>query len=109
MTVKTRIRERLEALGLSMRRASELSGMGETAIRDLLKNDTQSPRLDTLRKIAPVLKTSVEWLVNGEGEPEQDELLSQVIDFWGSKLDRRQRQEVFDFVRFKSRANDKDN
>lgn len=104
MNVKSRIRERLSALNLSMRRASDKAGLGETAIRDLLKNDTQSPRLATLRKLAPVLETSVEWLVNGEGEPEQDELLNEVIDFWTRKLDKEEKREVLDFVRFKSRA-----
>jgi len=92
----------MDALELSMRRTSELAGLGETAIRDLLKNETQSPRLATLRKIAPILETSVEWLVNGEGKPEQDELLAEVIDFWTQKLDKNDRKEVLDFIRFKS-------
>ena len=102
--VKSRILERLEALGKSRRGASKEAGLGETAIRDLLNNDTQSPRLDTLRKLAPVLEVTVEWLTTGKGDKTDDPLLSEVIGFWKHKLGSADRQEIADYVRFKSRS-----
>lgn len=86
-----------------MRTASKDAGLGETAIRDLLNNELQSPRLATLRKLAPALETSVEWLTTGSGDSDTDEKLAEVISLWKHKLNREEREEIADYVRFKSR------
>lgn len=64
-----RIQERLRALGKSERGAAEEAGLSGAAIRQIREGKSRSPRLDTIRKLAPVLETSVEWLAFGR-EPE---------------------------------------
>lgn len=66
--VLARIQERLDALGLSERGAAEKAGLSAAAIRNIREGKSQSPRLDTLRKLAPTLEVSPEWLAFGVGE-----------------------------------------
>lgn len=63
-----RIRERLSATGKSVRRASLDAGMSETALKDLLANPKQFPKLDTIEKLAESLDASPEWLAFGVGK-----------------------------------------
>jgi phage repressor protein C with HTH and peptisase S24 domain len=57
-----RIKQRLAALGLSMRDASiKATGSAET-IRAIVNGKSQNPRVDTLAKIAETLQTTPEWL-----------------------------------------------
>jgi len=63
--VLTRIQERLAALGKSERGAAEEAGLSAAAIRNMREGKSTSPRLDTIRKLAPVLKTTPEWLAFG--------------------------------------------
>ena len=63
--VLSRIQGRLEAVGLSERGAAEKSGLSASAIRNFREGKSQSPRLDTLRKLAPTLQTTPEWLAFG--------------------------------------------
>lgn len=60
-----RIQARLDALGLSERGAAEKAGLSAAGIRNIREGKSQSPRLDTLRKLAPVLQVSPEWLAFG--------------------------------------------
>jgi transcriptional regulator with XRE-family HTH domain len=60
-----RIGERLKATGKSERGASEEAGLSGSTIRNLREGKVASPRLDTIRKLAAVLDTSVEWLAFG--------------------------------------------
>lgn len=101
--VTERIEERLEALGLSMKAASAAAGLGETAVRDLLRRKNHSPRLSTLKKLAPVLKTSVEWLMTGAGEDSGN--TAEIVDIW-SRIPDAAKQEVLDFARWKARKSD---
>lgn len=66
--VLVRIQSRLEALGLSERGAAEKAGLSAAGIRNLREGKSQSPRLETLRKLAPILQTSPEWLAFGVDE-----------------------------------------
>ena len=63
-----RIRERLGATGKSVRRASLDAGMSETALKDLLANPKQFPKLDTIEKLAESLDAAPEWLAFGVGK-----------------------------------------
>lgn len=60
-----RIRERLEATGKSVRKAALDAGLSETALKDLLANEKQWPKLDTLQKLAASLETDPAWLAFG--------------------------------------------
>lgn len=63
-----RIRERLEATGKSVRKAALDAGLSETALKDLLANEKQWPKLDTLQKLANSLETDPAWLAFGGDE-----------------------------------------
>lgn len=65
-----RIDERLEALGLAESRAAKMAGLSDSAIRDIrraVKNGRQDIGVSTrtLAKLAPVLDTTMEWLMTG--------------------------------------------
>lgn len=61
----SRIQERLEATGKSVRRAALDAGLSETALKDLLANPKQSPKLDTMQKLAESLGSDPAWLAYG--------------------------------------------
>jgi len=63
-----RIRERLDVTGKSVRRASLDAGMSETALKDLLANPKQYPKLDTIEKLAESLEADPAWLAFGVGD-----------------------------------------
>lgn len=65
-----RINERLAAVGLRPRTASLRAGLGADAIRSIQRGKSQSPRIDTLAKLAPVLETTLEYLSTGTGPAE---------------------------------------
>lgn len=66
-TVADRIQERLEDLDLKAQTASILAGLGKSGVRNILDGASKHPRTDTLAKLAPVLKTSIEWLARERG------------------------------------------
>lgn len=68
MTLRRRIQQRLDALGLSKRSASIKAGLGTHFIRDLMDNPLQSPKAANLAKLANVLKTTPEWLLEERGD-----------------------------------------
>ena len=61
--IAKRIQQRLDELGLSARAASLRATGSDGTIRMILSGKTANPRSDTLAKLAPVLETSVEWLM----------------------------------------------
>lgn len=72
LTLFGRISHRLKVVGLSAKAASEKAGLSKDAIRNIERTGTQSPRLGTLKALAPVLGTTVEWLAEGRGPQETD-------------------------------------
>lgn len=68
LAVLARIQSRLETLSLSERGAAEKAGLSAAAIRNIREGKSQSPRLDTLRKLAPTLQVTPEWLAFGVDE-----------------------------------------
>lgn len=66
-----RIDQRVAAVGLSYRATAKASGLSDNAINIMRKKIASGanhhPRVDTLRALAPVLHTTVEWLINGIG------------------------------------------
>ncbi|WP_246708085.1 helix-turn-helix transcriptional regulator [Bartonella sp. HY038] len=65
-----RIKQRLEKLGKSERKASLEAGLSDSFLRNIREGKSLSPRIDTLEKIAVVLQTTAQWLMNGEGNAE---------------------------------------
>lgn len=76
-----RIEARLEATGQSASGASRAAGLSEDAIRNLRRSAAQGRNAGvnsrTLSALAPVLRTSVEWLTDGAG-PEEVEPTDQL-------------------------------
>jgi len=64
-----RIHERLEALETNATAVSLSASDNKDLLRDILNGRTKNPRTDTIRKIAEALGTTVEWLMEGDGEP----------------------------------------
>lgn len=60
-----RIQERLKALKISPSQASLRAGLSKDAIRNLQRGSTIGMRTQSLKALAPVLDTSVEWLLEG--------------------------------------------
>ena len=66
--VLDRITQRIAELGLTEAGAAKAAGLGASAIRNIREGKSQSPRLDTVRKLAPALQVSPEWLAFGADE-----------------------------------------
>lgn len=67
--IRARIRQRLEALGLSMHQASKDAGMSEAYLKHFLAARQDDITVGKLEKLAAVLKTTASWLLTGEGDP----------------------------------------
>ena len=82
MSLAKRIALRLEALELSESEACRRAGLAHTYIRDIRNGNKRSPRAETIKRLAEVLGTSSEWLLEGKGEQVIDADLQRVIDVW---------------------------
>lgn len=109
MSIGARIQQRLTELGLSRRAASEAAKLNETFIRDVIDGITQSPRIQSLEKLAPVLETTVEWLRTGQGDPnrQEDPATVRVIQFMQS-LAAKRRAEVESYAKFQLEQSKRD-
>lgn len=63
--LQIRIQERLDALGLTARKASEQAKLGKDFVREILNGSSQAPRKSNLEKLAQVLDCSVTFLTSG--------------------------------------------
>ena len=72
--VLERITRRISELGLTEAGAAKAAGLGASAIRNIREGKSQSPRLDTVRKLAPTLKVTPEWLAFGSDDQLADAL-----------------------------------
>lgn len=71
------LRTHLERKGWSMAHLSKLAGAGDTAVYDILNQRTQSPKLNTIDKIARALDlTVIDLLTTGDRSAAQWEILS---------------------------------
>ncbi len=82
MSLAKRIALRLEALELSESEACRRAELAHTYIRDIRNGNKRSPRAETLKRLAKVLGTTSEWLLEGKGEQVVDPDLQRVIDVW---------------------------
>lgn len=88
-----RIRERLEALGLSERAASMKAKLNPRFITDLLLNPDMSPRADNMRKLAEALETTPDWLDRGVDMTRIDAATAELISIM-PKLDEKARRRI---------------
>lgn len=75
--LKSRIRERLDALVLYPQNASRKAGLGLSYVGDLLASRIAHPSENSLGRVADVLRCKVAWLCGGDvfGESEADAAL----------------------------------
>lgn len=73
--VVERVEARLEVVGLSASAASKAAGLGVDAIRNMQRaakgEGRQGVSTRTINALAPVLQTNVNYLLNGEGDPDE--------------------------------------
>lgn len=67
--IQNRIRERLNELGLTEEQASRKAGLDKTYLRKMFERPDQSPRGQTLGKLAQALEAEVSWLLSDGDSP----------------------------------------
>jgi hypothetical protein len=79
--ILARIESRLSAIGLSASKASRVAGKPD-AIRNMQRAIREGRQgtvtIETIGALAPVLRTTSEWLLTGQGKHEVDEILELV-------------------------------
>lgn len=65
--------------GLSARRLSDLANVAEASAAQIERGFTQSPRTETIAKLAQVLGASLDWLIAGAGDPPDAEAIAVAI------------------------------
>lgn len=71
------IQAHLDRRGMSMAALSRSAGTNDTAVYDILKKRTRSPKLDTIAKIAKALDvTVIELLTTGNRKDAEREILA---------------------------------
>lgn len=69
-----RIEKRLKKLNKTERQASLEANLSDSFIRNIRLGRSSHPRIDTLRRLAAVLQTNVDWLYLGKGMEEYSEI-----------------------------------
>ncbi|WP_417733095.1 helix-turn-helix domain-containing protein [Rosistilla oblonga] len=64
--IPERLARLLKERGLRMKPVSLAAGLGETAVTDIIRRRAQSPRMETLTKIASAIGISPQELIHGE-------------------------------------------
>lgn len=82
MDIRDRIQQRLDALDKSARAASLEAGLNTHFLQKYLNNPDHSIKVENLRKLAPVLETTPEWLLSGIGPEYQDPELQTLKGIW---------------------------
>ena len=67
--LQSELRRRMLAQGFNQKSLARNAGLNETAVRDILKGRSRSPRIDTLEALARTLSCSVPDLTGGRDAP----------------------------------------
>jgi transcriptional regulator with XRE-family HTH domain len=94
MSLRQRILDRLEAVGLSPQAASLAAGLSRDAIRNVLRARSPGATMATLAKLAPVLGVSVAWLAGQQTSLVLDGKTSSVAQEQSSGATLQVRHEV---------------
>ena len=73
MDIAQRIEKRLKLLNKTERQASLEAKLSDSFIRNIRLGRSSNPRIDTLKRLAVVLDTNVDWLYLGVGDENQKE------------------------------------
>lgn len=88
--IRERIQAQLDKLGLGVKPASELAGLGETTLRNFMKGMTRSLTVESVGKLAPALGVSSRWILFGE--------TAEIINTW-EKIPPERREHALDVLR----------
>lgn len=100
MTLADRIRERLDALGISEAEACRRARLAHTYIRNIRKGTVSAPRTDTLDQLARALETTSDWLLTGSGDKTMSGEKAQLIDIW-DHLGGDAKNDLLDFAKWR--------
>ena len=67
-TLQDRLRARIRQLGMNAANVAALAGVNRSFIYDIIRGRSLHPSLDSLQKVAEVLKVDWEWLQHGVGD-----------------------------------------
>ncbi len=71
---------------ISQKSLAQETGIDESEISKLIHGKVQEPKLKTIYKLASELQVSIDWLCEGDGEPESSDMnekkLHNIIDFF---------------------------
>jgi len=67
-TLQERLRARIRQLGMNAANVAALAGVNRSFIYDIIRGRSLHPSLDSLQKVAEVLKVDWEWLQHGVGD-----------------------------------------
>lgn len=68
--IAERIQQRMDLLATNGRAVALAIGSNTNVVYDILKGRVKNPRMDTLEKLARVLRTTPDWLATGRGPAE---------------------------------------
>ena len=71
MSVGDRLRWLMEVRSITQVRLAQLVGVKQSAISNIVTNNSRKPSAPTLLRIRDALACSLEWILTGEGEPFQ--------------------------------------
>lgn len=63
-TLQIRVKERMEALGLNAFETAKRANLGASYVRDILRGKTRVPNAENIAKLAAVLETTVDYLMD---------------------------------------------
>jgi len=67
--VRERLRRSMKKAGVGSRPLSEMAGLGQTAVRDLLEGKSDNPRIGTLSSLANALAVPLDFLLGKDEVP----------------------------------------
>lgn len=66
--LQTRVKERMDALGLNPFETAKRANLGASYVRDILRGKTRMPNAENIAKLAAVLATTADYLMDRSNE-----------------------------------------
>lgn len=99
ITLKDRIRQRLDHLGLSPRAASLKAGLSTHYLQRVLAEKGPSVTTENLLKLSEALEASPEWLLTGRRAGDMPASASELMEIY-LQMDESDRKTLMDFARW---------
>lgn len=74
-TLVERLRSRMKVMGLKPGEVADMAGVGHSFVHDILLRRSLNPTTEKLGRVAEILRTTVEYLINGNVEVSDSEVL----------------------------------